>query len=99
MSITEPARGADVALVDGEVVVTRAANFVGISTFSYVEVGADGTEVHVTVTADVFGETVPAGPSLPFTGANVGLMGLIGLVVPGTRIVAVWIGRARTARD
>jgi hypothetical protein len=33
MSITEPARGADVALVDGEVVVTRAANFVGISTF------------------------------------------------------------------
>ena len=99
MSITEPARGAGVTVVDGWVVVTRAANFVGSSTFSYVAVGADGTEMHVTVTAHVLGETVTAGPSLPFTGANVGLMGLIGLVLLGTGIVAVWIGRARTAGD
>jgi hypothetical protein len=98
MSITKPAVGANVAVVNGLIVVTRASNFVGSTVFSYDAMGADGTQVHVTVTAHVLGESM-AGPSLPFTGANVGLIGLIALVLTGTGIVAMWIGRARTARD
>ena len=97
MSLTKPTGGAEVAVVNGLVVVSRAPNFVGNSTFSYEAVGADGTQVHVTVTAHVLGETISAGPSLPFTGANIGLMVLIGLILLGTGIVVVWIGRTKTA--
>ena len=98
MSITKPTHGADVSVVNGDVVVTRAANFVGNTVFSYVAMTADGTELHVTVTAHVLGESLTA-PSLPFTGENVDLIGLIALVLVGNGIVAMWIGRRRTVRD
>ena len=98
MSITKPAVGASVTVVNGLIVVTRTSNFVGSTVFSYEGMRADGTDVHVTVTAHVLGESL-TGPSLPFTGANVDLIGLIALVLIGTGIGATYSGRRRPARD
>jgi large repetitive protein len=82
MSLTQPTSNAVVTVVNGTFVVTPVAGFVGTVTFSYVVLGADGTQDTITVTAHVLGDVL----TLPLTGAEVGLLGLIGLlfVVAGT---------------
>jgi fimbrial isopeptide formation D2 family protein len=89
VSLTQPTSNAVVTVVNGTFVVTPAAGFVGTVTFSYVVVGADGTQDTVTVTARVLGEAL----TLPFTGMDVEWLGLVAafLVVGG--MAALWLGR------
>jgi fimbrial isopeptide formation D2 family protein len=89
MSLTQPASNAVVTVVNGKFVVTPAAGFVGTVTFSYVVVGADGTQDTVTVTAHVLGEVL----TLPFTGADVGSLGFVGLLLIVAGIGAVFFTR------
>lgn len=89
VSFTQPASNAVVTLVNGKLIVSPAAGFVGTVTFSYVVVGADGTQDTVMVTAHVLGEAL----TLPFTGANVGSLGLIGLLLVVVGVGALWFGR------
>jgi uncharacterized repeat protein (TIGR01451 family) len=77
VSLTQPARNVVVTVVNGAFVVTPVAGFVGTETFSYVVVGADGTQDTITVTAHVLGEEL----TLPFTGANVESLGVTGFVL------------------
>jgi hypothetical protein len=89
VSVTQPASNAVVTVVNGKVVVTPAAGFVGTVTFSYVVVGADGTRDTVTVTAHVLGEVI----TLPFTGADVGSLGLVGFLLVVAGMGALWLAR------
>jgi hypothetical protein len=98
MSVTQPSTGAQVQVVGGKLVVTRTTNWVGTTTFSYVGMAKNGTEVHVAVTAHVLGETITA-PSLPFTGANVELSMFAGAMLVFAGLFAIWITRRRPARD
>jgi hypothetical protein len=99
VSVTQPSSGATVTVVNGQVVVTRAPGFVGATQFSYVVVGADGTQVTVTVFVHVLGESVAAAnaATLPFTGADIRDIGLVGLVllIVGVGIIAL----SRKRRD
>jgi LPXTG-motif cell wall-anchored protein len=94
MSLTQPASNAVVTVVNGKFVITPAAGFVGTVTFSYVVVGADGTQDTVTVTAHVLGEVL----TLPFTGADVGLLGLVGLLCVVVGIGAVFFTRRKSTQ-
>ena len=89
VSLTQPASNAVVTVVNGKFVVTPATGFVGNVTFSYVVVGADGTQDTITVTAHVLGEVF----TLPFTGVDVGLLGLVGLILIVAGIGALWFTR------
>jgi LPXTG-motif cell wall-anchored protein len=94
MSVTAPPVGVQVHVVDGKLVVTRTSNYIGTTTFTYEAMAKNGTEVHVAVTAHVLGETITA-PSLPFTGADIGLFAIVGMSLLATGIFAVFVGRRR----
>ncbi len=89
VSLTQPASNAVVTVVNGKFVVTPVAGFVGTVTFSYVVVGADGTQDTVTVTAHVLGEAL----TLPFTGMDVGSLGLIAFALVIVGVIALWFTR------
>lgn len=88
-SLTQPTSNAVVTVVDGKFVITPAAGFVGTTTFTYVVIGADGTRDTVIVTAHVLGETL----TLPFTGSDVGSLGLVGLLLVVAGMGALWLAR------
>jgi hypothetical protein len=92
MSLTQPTSNAVVTVVNGKFVVTPTAGFVGTVTFSYVVVGADGTQDTITVTTHVLGETL----SLPFTGMDVGSLGLVGLLLIALGMGALFVSRLRS---
>lgn len=94
VTVTQPARNAVVTIVNGKVVVTPTAGFVGTVTFSYVVVGADGMQDTITVTTHVLGETFAA--TLPFTGTDVESLGLVGMALIVTGICAMLVSRRRT---
>jgi hypothetical protein len=82
VSLTQPASHAVVTIVNGKLVVTPVKGFVGTVTFSYVVLGADGTQDTITVTAQVLGEVA----TLPFTGMDVVLIVVgVGAVLFGRR--------------
>jgi len=78
-----------VTVVNGKFVVTPVAGFVGTVTFSDVVVGADGAQDTVTVTAHVLGEAL----MLPFTGADVEWLGLVGVLLVVVGIGAMLFSR------
>lgn len=92
VSLTQPPSNAVVTVVNGKFVVTPAAGFVGTVVFSYVVVGADGMQDTITVTTHVLGETL----TLPFTGTDVGLLGLAGFLCVVVGMGAVFFTRRKS---
>ncbi len=97
MSVSQNPTGVQVQVAGGKLVVTRANQYVGTTTFNYTAMAKNGTEIHVTVTAHVLGENITA-PSLPFTGANVELSLLVGFMLVFSGLFAVRITRRRPTR-
>jgi uncharacterized repeat protein (TIGR01451 family) len=95
VSLTQPTSNAVVTVVNGKFVVTPATGFVGTVTFSYVVIGADGTQDTVTVTTHVLGEAL----TLPFTGADVGSLGLVGLLLVVAGMGAVFFTRRKPTQS
>ena len=89
---TQPPSNAVVTIVNGKILVTPTAGFVGTVTFSYVVVGADGVQDTITVTTHVLAQAFAAA-SLPFTGADVESLGLVGLVLVVVGVGALWFTR------
>ncbi|HEY3924112.1 MAG TPA: Ig-like domain-containing protein [Acidothermaceae bacterium] len=98
MSVSPNPTGVQVQVVDGKLVVTRTNKYVGTTTFNYTGMAKNGTEVNVTVTAHVLGETITA-PSLPFTGANVELSMFAGAMLVFVGLFAIWITRRKPVRN
>jgi hypothetical protein len=95
VSLTQPTHGAAVTLVDGQLVVTRVAGYVGTVHFSYVAVNASGTEMTMAVTVHALGAVLPDSGTLPFTGFNVAAYSLIGLLFLLVGGGALRLGRTR----
>jgi hypothetical protein len=86
--IRQPAHGT-ATLVDGRVVYTPAAGFVGTDTVTVRVVDADGTVRFVTVNVSVAG----AQARLPVTGHSVLAPGLIGTALLAVGCAAAWTAR------